>query len=93
MIVEYEHHGWKVKVNEKLKGKHREHCLCWKCKRFVPGWTLRALRACIRAKILYLFCIIFGMTTPVYECPRYANIVYTDDGPGFSAYLEKLGLT
>jgi hypothetical protein len=75
VIVEYEHHGRKVKVDEDLQGKHRDHCLCWKCKRFKPGWSLGAILSCPRAKILYLFDIIFGMVTPVYECPKYANLL------------------
>ena len=30
-IVKYKHHGVNVSVREDLKGKHREHCLCWIC--------------------------------------------------------------
>ena len=34
-IVKYEHHGTEVSVKSELKGKHREHCLCFQdCKYF-----------------------------------------------------------
>jgi len=35
-IVEYEHHGENVKVREDLKGRHRDHCLCFRCNAFKP---------------------------------------------------------
>jgi len=36
-IIKYIHHGETVSVEKHLKGKHREHCLCWQnCKNFKP---------------------------------------------------------
>jgi len=32
--VKYNHHGTDVSVMENLKGKHREHCLCFQCAKF-----------------------------------------------------------
>ena len=70
-FVRYKHHSRRVWVQAEGKGKHRLRCLCWYCDRFEPGWSLRAVLKCVRAKILYLFCVVFGMTTPVHECPRW----------------------
>ena len=36
-IITYEHHGVTVFVEEKLKGTHRDHCLCFRCDSFKPG--------------------------------------------------------
>jgi hypothetical protein len=44
-IVSYEHHGHNVAVRSDLKGKHREHCLCYRCSKFVVTVT-SALGAC-----------------------------------------------
>lgn len=32
-FVKYNHHGKEVWVREDLKGTHREHCLCFNCKK------------------------------------------------------------
>lgn len=71
MITWYKHHGKKVAVQLELKGKHRAHCLCWQCAKFNPGW--RGIFSCLRSKLLYLYCVVFGMVTPVYECPAFFN--------------------
>lgn len=34
MIEKYIHHGKEVFVDSELKGKHKQHCLCWKCGKF-----------------------------------------------------------
>jgi len=69
-IIEYNHHGTDVKVQEHLKGKHREHCLCFQgCKKFKPGTDDN----CKRAQHLFTFCVLLNMTTPVWECPDYDN--------------------
>lgn len=37
-VIQYEHHGTVVNVQEHLKGRHREHCLCHlECKFFKPN--------------------------------------------------------
>ena len=73
-IITYEHHETKVFVDERLKGKHRENCLCWKCDSFKPGTP----QNCPKAQKLYRICVDEGMTTPVFECPAYI-------GPRFTA--------
>ena len=67
-IVQYEHHGVLVSVREHLKGRHREHCLCWRCGRFRP--TDRSGN-CPIANTLYALCVLAGITTPVWECPQF----------------------
>ena len=69
-IVTYEHHGVTVFVEEKLKGTHRDHCLCFKCDSFKPG----SPENCSKAQRLYQLCVDEGMTTPVFECPVYRPI-------------------
>ena len=63
-IVQYEHHGDMVWVDEQFKGKHRENCLCYKCGNFHPGEEGN----CPIAKKLLALCIEFSLVTPVYEC-------------------------
>lgn len=67
-IIKYVHHGVEVNVLESLKGKHKEHCLCFKgCKHFKPNQTDN----CKIAQELFEFDVKHGMTTPVWECPKY----------------------
>lgn len=74
-IIQYEHKytdGAKalVYVQDELKGKHREHCLCHQhCIRFRPGCS----NHCEIALALYAVCVKFSVTTPVYECPLYED--------------------
>lgn len=69
--VHYYHHGDEaVAVHEEDKGKHRNHCLCWQCGMFFP-WDMKL--HCTIAKILYSLCVIFNITTPVWECPDYSQ--------------------
>ena len=68
-IIEYNHHGTNVKVQEHLKGKHRDHCLCWQnCKHFKAK---EPEKNCEIARLLYAACIAFNIVTPVWECPNY----------------------
>lgn len=64
----YDHHGKDVMVRSDLKGKHREHCLCWDCTRFFPDVPEKN---CKIARILYALCCIHGLCTPVWECPLF----------------------
>ena len=64
----YEHHGHRVRVRSDLKGKHREHCLCYSCKLFVPE---DRVGNCHVANIIYGNCIQHNVVTPVWECPRF----------------------
>lgn len=69
-IIRYEHHGEIVAVREDLKGKHREYCLCFQCDRFIPE---DRERNCRTAELLYAVCRECGLTTPVWECPYFAD--------------------
>jgi len=65
----YLHHDGYVVVQKHLKGKHREHCLCWQgCNKFKPGKD-----NCRKSNLLFAFCQAFNMTTPVWECPDYTT--------------------
>lgn len=66
-IIEYEHHGAVVKVREDLKGKHKDYCLCHRCKLFNPGSPMN----CPRAINLFALCVKQDMVTPVWECPNF----------------------
>jgi hypothetical protein len=72
-IVTYEHHGATVFVDEKLKGTHRQHCLCFKCDSFKPG----SPNNCPIAQKLYELCVEYNLTTPVYECPVFIGNRFT----------------
>ena len=63
-IVSYVHHGTEVAVQEHLKGKHREHCLCYQCRRFVPDTPSN----CPLAALVYALCVLEGVVLPVWEC-------------------------
>ena len=67
-IERYEHHGWEVAVDSTLKGKHREHCLCFICSLFNPD---DREANCPIANVIYSNCVALGLVTPVWECPRF----------------------
>ncbi|KKM05313.1 hypothetical protein LCGC14_1755400 [marine sediment metagenome] len=67
-IIHYKHHGLMVAVDEGLKGKHWEHCLCARCAWFVPNDDANS---CPTANELFAFCVDNCMVTPVYECPYF----------------------
>ncbi len=67
-VIKYKHHGAEVMVQSHLAGKHREHCLCFfGCKFFKPNMPDN----CPLAQELYEYDQRHGMTTPVWECPKY----------------------
>lgn len=66
----YAHHGAMVWVRSALKGKHREHCLCWACKKFLPSQP----EHCKIAQKLYAICVEHNLVTPVFECPSFESI-------------------
>ncbi len=68
--VQYEHHGTTVWVDASLKGKHREHCLCFACEKFRPGTP----ENCPIAQATFENCVKFNTTTPVFECPEFVQI-------------------
>ncbi len=67
-IVGYVHHGAYVFVDEDLKGKHREHCLCWRCGQFLPD---DHKLNCKLANLNFANCELNNMVLPVYECPDF----------------------
>jgi hypothetical protein len=67
MFTRYEHHGATVWVRDDLRGEHRDHCLCFDCKRFHPG----SAGNCKVAQATYENCIKHGIVTPVWECPTF----------------------
>jgi hypothetical protein len=64
----YVHHGKQVWVRVDLRGRHREHCLCYACERFKPGEPDN----CKRAQRLYSLACELDMVFPVWECPEFA---------------------
>ena len=66
-IERYVHHGVEVAVQVQLRGKHREHCLCWGCEKLKPGEADN----CEIAQGLYEHCVKHNLVTPVYECPEF----------------------
>jgi len=67
MYIRYMHHKHSVVVHADAKGKHREHCLCYRCNKFYPGTA----ENCQLAELIYGVNVAFGLTTPVWECPRF----------------------
>lgn len=67
-IEVYNHHGADVAVRSDLKGKHREHCLCFSgCGFFKPGTEGN----CPIAQAIFDNCVKFNVVTPVWECPKF----------------------
>ena len=70
MIITYEHHGRKVSVQEKNKGKHTDNCLCHQgCVKFLPSSYFN----CPIAQKLFVFDMEHGVVTPVWECPSFIS--------------------
>jgi len=67
-IIQYKHHGRIVSVRDDLKGTHRQNCLCHQCKRFKPESRENNCRI---ANLLYSVDVMCGITTPVFECPKF----------------------
>ena len=65
---QYEHHGTEVWVDKKLKGKHREHCLCYSCENLD---TENLDNNCPIAKDLFKKCLEHKVVIPVFECPKF----------------------
>ena len=76
-IIRYLHHGLKVYVDEALQGKHREHCLCYKCEKFNP---LDRHINCRIANALYDFDVQQALVTPVWECVVFVEKDKKDQG-------------
>lgn len=65
-ITIYRHHDRLVCVDKDLKGRHREHDLCYRCFRFNPG---DPLNNCPIVQRLYELEVELGIAAPVWECP------------------------
>ena len=71
-IIKYKHHGVNVSVREDLKGKHREHCLCWICEKFN---SKDRETNCNIANKLFEFDKYYSVTTPVWECKKFRLLI------------------
>jgi len=69
-LTRYEHHGVYVWVEERLKGTHRDHCLCYRCGKFNPDGPDAN---CPIASRLFALCCEEDVVTPVFECPAFAE--------------------
>ena len=68
MIEQYEHYGKKVFVQQDLKGKHRDYCLCFKCKKLdVEDID----KNCPIAKKIFSICIDEHLVLVIWECPQF----------------------
>lgn len=68
-LEQYEHHGKKVWAFKELRGKHRQHCLCYLCEHFKPGTD----NNCPIANLNFAVCIAHNVTLPVYECAKFTE--------------------
>ncbi len=67
-IIKYKKDGKDYSVQEHLKGKRSEYSLCWQdCKKFKPHDT----RNCTIAEELFVFTMLKGVRTAVWECTSY----------------------
>lgn len=64
----YVHFETPVWVRSDLKGKHRDHCLCYSCDKFFPE---DLGKNCPIAKLIYNLCIVQDLVLPVWECPNF----------------------
>ena len=71
MFEKYLHHGKQVFVKTENKGKHRENCLCFNCKKLD---IKNRDNNCPIANALYENCVKFNVVTPVYECPDFQEV-------------------
>lgn len=70
-IQQVEHHGKLVWADQANVGTHRANCLCYKgCRHFKPD----ARDNCAIAQVLYDFCVLYSMVTPVFECASYGPV-------------------
>lgn len=65
IITIYEHHGKMVHVFAELVGRHRDHCLCYKCGLFKPNQE----NNCPIAEAVASISKDCHLVLPVWECP------------------------
>lgn len=69
-IIKYYHHDGIKSVQKHLKGKHREHNLCFQnCVHFKPNTP----ENCEIAQTCFTTCVKFGLVSPIWECPKYES--------------------
>ena len=68
-IVKFDHHGAEVSAMEHLKGKHREHCLCFQCDKF----KFNREENCKIANLLFSIDLQCEITTPVFYCAEFVE--------------------
>lgn len=76
-FVQYKHHACKTWVRSDLKGRHRDHCLCYDCENFHPDSKAN----CPIAQVVYAHCIEMNLVTPVWECQRFRQDEYAHCRP------------
>jgi hypothetical protein len=72
----YEHHGESMVVRKDLIGQHRDYCLCYSCKKFLPQ---DRENNCKIANLLFALDQHANIVTPVWEC---AECVIGENGAG-----------
>lgn len=65
---QYDHNGRQVWVRTNLLGRHKDHCLCFRCKKLN---LVDKDKSCPVASILYAFNVAHNIVTPVWECPNF----------------------
>ena len=71
MFEQYEHHGTDVWVRKDLKGKHRDYCLCFACKKLrIESRELN----CPIANQVFDLCVRLDLVLPVWECSEFDAI-------------------
>lgn len=68
VVTKFEHHGVVVSCMDNLKGKHREHCLCWICRKLNLA---DRDKNCKIASLLYAVDRQCQITTPVFYCKEF----------------------
>ena len=67
-FIQYKHFEEEVWVREDLKGKYRDHCLCYSCNKFFPE---DREKNCPIASLVYNLCVVQDLVLPVWECPKF----------------------
>ncbi len=67
-IVKFMHHNVKVSAMDHLRGRHRDHCLCFQCKKLNIE---DREKNCKIANLLFSVCKMCEITTPVFYCKEF----------------------
>jgi len=68
---QYKHHGTDVWVRKDLKGKHRDYCLCYQCKKL---YIEDRERNCPISNQIFGLCVREDLVLPVWECRKFEPI-------------------